>query len=429
MLGWLGIACLSLGMILADLLFRSPALRAAFYFPDAISILSGKAYLDTRRLHEKYGNVVRTSPSALSYNTAQGWKDIYALKSDRTELAKDPNFYEPGPNILSATQSDHARMRRLYAYAFTDTAMLEQSPLLIRYFDLLVSKLKQKIDGPEQGRVDIMAYYNFTTFDIIGDLTLGEPFGALETGEYHTFIKNIMVATQFLGILRCATIYPAMDFALKVLKIVMPSFEAKRVEHLEFTRAKTEQRLEQKTDRKDFMTYVLRHNDERGMTRDEIIGTSRVMLIAGSETTATLLGGATYHLLQNPSMLRRAQSEIRGTFQKADDITLRAVGTPGLLPYLEAVLQESLRYHPPVPATVPRKVGSSGAVVGGKFVPANTSVGVHQWSTYRSSANFASPDIFDPERFLPSPPEKYRDDNAAALQPFSMGPRGCIGKG
>ena len=65
-----------------------------------------------------------------------------------------------------------------------------------------------------------------------------------------------MVATQFLGILRCATIYPAMDFALKVLKIIMPSFEAKRAEHLEFTRAKTEQRLDQKTDRKDFMTYA-----------------------------------------------------------------------------------------------------------------------------------------------------------------------------
>lgn len=59
-------------------------------------------------------------------------------------------------------------MRRLYAHAFTDTALLEQAPLLTRYFELLVFKLKQKIDGPEQGRVDLMAYYNFTTFDIIG---------------------------------------------------------------------------------------------------------------------------------------------------------------------------------------------------------------------------------------------------------------------
>lgn len=59
-------------------------------------------------------------------------------------------------------------MRRLCAHAFTDTALFEQAPLLTWYFELLVSKLKQRVDGPEQGRVDIMAYYNFTTFDIIG---------------------------------------------------------------------------------------------------------------------------------------------------------------------------------------------------------------------------------------------------------------------
>ena len=105
------------------------------------------------------------------------------------------------------------------------------------------------------------------------------------------------------------------------------------------------------------------------MTRSEIIGTSRVMLVAGSETTATLLSGATYHLLQNPSIMRRAQSEVRATFKDADDITLRSVSTQGLLPYLEAVLQESLRCRPPVPATLPRKIGSSGAVIDGSFVP------------------------------------------------------------
>ena len=59
-------------------------------------------------------------------------------------------------------------MRRLYAHAFTDTALLEQAPLLTHYFNRLISKLKQKIDGHEHGRVDIMAFYNFTTFDIIG---------------------------------------------------------------------------------------------------------------------------------------------------------------------------------------------------------------------------------------------------------------------
>lgn len=72
------------------------------------------------------------------------------------------------PLILAvANQTDHNRIRKLLAHAFSDSALLEQEPLLTYYFDLLVSKFKQQIDGPAHGRVDMMAYYNFVTFDII----------------------------------------------------------------------------------------------------------------------------------------------------------------------------------------------------------------------------------------------------------------------
>lgn len=67
-----------------------------------------------------------------------------------------------------ASQTNHSRIRKFFAHAFSETALVEQEPLLTFYFELLISKLKQLIDGPAQGRVDIMAYYNFTTFDIIG---------------------------------------------------------------------------------------------------------------------------------------------------------------------------------------------------------------------------------------------------------------------
>jgi hypothetical protein len=107
------------------------------------------------------------------------------------------------------------------------------------------------------------------------------------------------------------------------------------------------------------------------MTRKEIIATSRVLLTAGSETTATLLSGATYYLLKNPAVLHRVQSEVREAFKTADDITLRSVSTPGLLPYLEAVLQESFRCYPSIPATLPRITGPEGALIDGNFVPGN----------------------------------------------------------
>ena len=71
------------------------------------------------------------------------------------------------------------------------------------------------------------------------------------------------------------------------------------------------------------------------MSYQEIISNSSVLLTAGSETTATLLSGATYFLLQNPAVLQRVQSEIRRVFKNGEDITLRSVNTPSLLPYLE----------------------------------------------------------------------------------------------
>lgn len=107
------------------------------------------------------------------------------------------------------------------------------------------------------------------------------------------------------------------------------------------------------------------------MTREEILGTSRVLLTAGSETTATLLSGATYYLLQNPAVLHRVQCEVREAFTSADNITLRSVSTPGLLPYLDAVLQESLRCYPSIPAMLPRITGPEGAVIDGNSVPGN----------------------------------------------------------
>jgi cytochrome P450 len=69
--------------------------------------------------------------------------------------------------LTAANQKDHARIRKHVAPAFSDSALMDQEPLLNRYFELLVSTLKQQVDGPSKGRVDMMAHYNYIAFDII----------------------------------------------------------------------------------------------------------------------------------------------------------------------------------------------------------------------------------------------------------------------
>ena len=56
--------------------------------------------------------------------------------------------------------------------------------------------------------------------------------------------------------IRFAAIYPAVGLLLKLLQLIKPSLAARRVAHLAFTQAKTEKRLERKTERKDIMTYA-----------------------------------------------------------------------------------------------------------------------------------------------------------------------------
>ena len=104
------------------------------------------------------------------------------------------------------------------------------------------------------------------------------------------------------------------------------------------------------------------------MTREEIIKTSALLIVAGSETSATLLSGAMFYMLKNPSTLTRLVTEIRSSFPDVDGMTMQKLAK---LPYLNAVLQEGLRMYPPVPGALTRRMIPGGNVMNGYFIPEN----------------------------------------------------------
>lgn len=160
------------------------------------------------------------------------------------------------------------------------------------------------------------------------------------------------------------------------------------------------------------------------MSTEEMFVGAQVFIAAGSETTASGLCGATYFLLERPSTLETLSAEVRYHFRTETEITFRSTAR---LPYLNSVISEALRLFPPGPGTFPRTVPQGGVNVCGRFVPGGYTVGVHQLSTNRSSLNFRDPDSFVPERWLSD--SAFEDDQRSACQPFSFGPRNCIGKG
>jgi len=224
--------------------------------------------------------------------------------------------------------------------------------------------------------------------------------------------------------MQLATI-PGFSIAIKALQRLSQSGGA--FSFLPYTEKLIDRRTKLGASRPDFMSRVLEHNrdDGTGITRDEINATMALLVVAGSETTATLLSGCLYLLLRNPDKLNKLREEILAEFQSADDITILRVNR---LPYLFAVLEESLRVYPPVPVSLPRVVPPEGASISGYWVPGGTIVGVPQLAAHNSLLNFVEPDAFLPERWLPQKDEVFSKDRVTVLQPFSTGPRNCLGK-
>lgn len=137
------------------------------------------------------------------------------------------------------------------------------------------------------------------------------------------------------------------------------------------------------------MTHALHHLDQPGgINLGELERSFEVIVTAGSDTAATLLIGAVYHLCQNPAIYAKLKDEIRNSFASEVDINIESVNKK---PYLLAVLKESLRIHPPVPGNHPRRVGAEGATVAGHFLPPNTLVSFPHWAGYHSERNWNRP--------------------------------------
>jgi hypothetical protein len=150
----------------------------------------------------------------------------------------------------------------------------------------------------------------------------------------------------------------------------LPAAVIKRQDHFQSSKDKIHRRLERATKSVDIMSYVLDPNVEGSMSIQEIETTFNILIIAGSETTASALSGTTNYLLRNPTTLAKLVREIRGTYEVEAEINL---STLGKLPYLSAVIEEGLRMAPPVPSGLPRVVPKGGGKVCGEWLPEGVS--------------------------------------------------------
>lgn len=216
------------------------------------------------------------------------------------------------------------------------------------------------------------------------------------------------------------------EIMVRAIRALMPKSRNKqRYEHLNHSVTRVTKRLEKgrQAEGVDLWDLVLAQEDGKGLSRGEMDSNASLFMIAGTETTATLVSGLTYLLLKHPKCMHKVVEEIRGAFASSDDMTMEKLAA---LLYFAACIKEAFRLYPPVPLGLPRRTPEDGSMICGQFVPPNTIVTTPQLAMYTSPDNFKRPQEFVPERWLGD--KEFEDDQRHALQPFSMGTRDCLGK-
>jgi cytochrome P450 len=174
--------------------------------------------------------------------------------------------------------------------------------------------------------------------------------------------------------------------------------------------------------REDLLSMLMGAMDEDGsqMTRQQLRDETMTLFIAGHETTAQMLAWTWYLLSENPEAAERLNEELRsvlgGRIPEAADF--------GKLPYLQGVMNESLRLYPP--AYILARTSTERCALGGYDFPAGTTMLMSQWVMHRDGRYYEEPDQFRPERWTEGLASRLP---AGAFFPFGDGPRRCIGQG
>ena len=176
----------------------------------------------------------------------------------------------------------------------------------------------------------------------------------------------------------------------------------------------------------DMLGSFIRH----GLTQEEASREALLNVVAGSDTTATVIRTAMLHLLSNPAAYAKLQAEIDDAVR--DGRVSSPVTDPEArqLPYLQAVLKEGLRMKAPAAGPLFKTVPPGGDVIDGKFIPGGTDIGTSPFSIYHSKKIFGEDAaMFVPERWLTETDSERLAYMASTVDlVFSSGKYLCLGK-
>ncbi|KAI0162530.1 cytochrome P450 [Pestalotiopsis sp. NC0098] len=412
-----------------------------------LSVVRGKGnrFEVVDELHKKLGPVVRIQPNHVSIADDAAIQAIYGhgngfLKSE---------FYDAFVSIRrglfnTRDRHEHTRKRKIVSHTFAPKSIGQFEPyihgnleMFVKKWDELANK-QRRADG--YAHIECLSWFNYVAFDTIGDLAFGAPFGMLEAGADIAEIRSSPDAPpSYAPAVEILNRRGEVSAALGILPDLKPYAKwipdpffnqgAEAVQNLAgIAIARVKARLDNPPpiERKDLLARLQEGRDEKGepLGIEELTAEALTQLIAGSDTTSNSSCALLYHVARTPGVLQKLQAELDAAIP--NEILVPSYDMVRNLPYMEQVINETLRHHSTSGIGLPRQIpyGAQGVTLNGHYFPPGTVLSVPTYTIHHSTEIWG-PDAmeFRPERW-----EKVTDRQKNAFIPFSHGPRACVGR-
>ncbi|EME82719.1 uncharacterized protein MYCFIDRAFT_80339 [Pseudocercospora fijiensis CIRAD86] len=366
-----------------------------------------------------YGPIVRTGANRVSIVDPDWVEASYG----HTSVARKGPWYDNNwPNPALQQERDrgaHDLHRKSWAPAFSDKALRQYETHITTFNGKFLLRLAEH----QGGRMNISKCFNLYSFDVMGALAFGKNYGMMDSGEKHAVLSIISTGLDPLGL-------TLPTWFMHLLQMV-PGDPAGITKFFKFCQNELKEAIinnfyanvETKVSAGSVISSWLAENyknlpkpwESRPFCLD-----TQLLIVAGSDTTASALTSLFYYLAQNPNQVQKLRHELQASaVGDWSDKEIRHCD------HLNASITEALRLSLLGPTGLYRATPPEGMQVGEVFLPGNVEYNISQYILARDEAVYTQAEQFIPERWY-SKPELIKHKNPFA--PFAMGSFGCIGK-
>lgn len=379
-------------------------------------------------LHRQHGKLLRIGPNHVSISDPAAIPIVY---STSPPWQKGPSYYgaipvskkRAVPSIIAMDESQHTAVRKSVGRAFITNSLLD-------YEHAIEATCKELIEVlTKNPNTDIGLWLQFFAMDMITRIAFSETLGLLgKGGDIDGTLEAVVGRFDHWGHWGAM---PEADFLLNKSRIATFLRGVGDSPLARVGMAKLQARMNDpnKAGYKDLCSKFLegqaKHPDL--VRQDEVLGIIMSTIGAGADTTAGTLTYTLYFLSKHPEVKSRIMDEITENFREGTLSTVPKWQDVNKMPYLEAVLMESMRLLP-IPAWgLDRIVPDGGATIAGTFIPGGTVVGCQIDAIHLDEEVYgADSTTYRPERWLEASEDQRRMMNRSFLA-FSTGKRRCTG--